>query len=86
MGEFAIPLIVSAIVGAGATAATVAMQPKVPKVNEPKKPKTVDPEQAASRQRQRQAGAFGRSDTVLTGPLGNPAEPLQGQRKTLLGQ
>lgn len=30
-------------------------------------------------------GAFGRSDTILTGPLGLPGGGEQGQKKTLLG-
>lgn len=33
-------------------------------------PKGIDPQQAVARRRQRMAGALGRSDTILTGPLG----------------
>lgn len=79
---------VAAIVGAGAAVYGATQKPKVPGMPDgPIKPDTgpeVD-KTALDRQRRRRAAAsVGRSDTLLTGPLGLTGEP-QSQSKTLLG-
>jgi hypothetical protein len=40
---------------------------------------------AARRQAQKAAGAYGRSDTILTGPMGLGSDTSSGSRGTLLG-
>lgn len=83
-------LVVTAIASVATSAYSASKQPKPPKT--PKGP--VDPttnegpavdQGALDRQRKRrQAGAMGRQDTLLTGPLGLTGEPASAS-KTLLG-
>lgn len=61
--------------------------PPPPEVRQPQtasKEEIEAQQQARERQRQQAAGATGRSDTILTGPLGVPGD-VPGRKKTLLG-
>lgn len=83
MGVTAAVVVGSAIAGGVASAAMAPKPPKMPKVPEdaPVEKAAAD---AADRQRKKNAGAYGRSDTILTGPQGVLGSS-QGQGKTLLG-
>lgn len=79
-----------AVATAGVTAGVSALtRPDAPKVPKPPRPDPKLAERmafgAADRQRRRAAGAFGRSDTVLTGALGVPGGGATGGAKSLLG-
>jgi hypothetical protein len=91
MGEGAAAgAIAAAVIAASATAYSVHKQEKIAEKTRrvPKLPdvaKALTPDQGVlDRQKQRRRAAVGRSDTVLTGPLGLTQEP-QTQAKTLLG-
>jgi hypothetical protein len=79
-------IIAGALIGGGMSAGTAAMN-KATKMPTMPNAKSGEPEAAMSRDRTRKKamGAYGRSDTILTGPLGDVGQ-VSGQRKTLLGQ
>lgn len=79
---------VAAIVGAGTAVYSASQKPKMP--GAPEAPPSieegpkVDTAGVDRQRKRRQAAAAGRSDTLLTGPLGLTGEPAA-QAKTLLG-
>lgn len=94
MGALTSALIIGTLLGAGTgVVASKLSQPKMPEnPSAPDITSTDTAEAMASRRADRQgkkaAAAFGRSDTILTGPdgLGNTGAGMAGGGKTLLGQ
>lgn len=80
-------LIAASVIGAGASVGTslLAKSGQKPLPAQPKSPEVASrAADAADRQRRKAVGAYGRSDTILTSPLGLTGQG-SGTQKTLLG-